>query len=160
VRFAVTRHTRGSITGQDGTDEGGGALRRLGRLLRYVLARQMSHITHHTSHITHHTSHITHLTSHITHHTSHISHHTSHVIPCSDDKVAWEVKRYRLEGTTLLEFSTSDPDEITRVISLEGVVLFKHVGAKVGLAAAAPCICLESLGLAASNARLQLKKVG
>jgi hypothetical protein len=101
----------------------------------------------------------------------------------TDDKVVWEVKRYRLEGTTLLEFAAFNPDQIAREISLEGVrflphrhhhllllritrtlspqvLLFKNVGDKVGLPAAAPCICLESLGLAQANARTQLKKVG
>lgn len=81
----------------------------------------------------------------------------SHVICCSEDKVTWQVKRYRLERTTLLEFSAFNPDEIEREIPLEGVLLFKHAGAKVGLPAAAPCICLESLGLAQSST--QFKKV-
>ena len=81
----------------------------------------------------------------------------SHVICCSDDKITWQVKRYRLEGTTLLEFFAFNPDEIEREIPLEGVLLFKHAGAKVGLPAAAPCICLESLGLAQSST--QFKKV-
>ena len=40
------------------------------------------------------------------------------------------------------------------------MLLFKNVGTRVGLAAAAPCICLESLGLSQANARTQLKKVG
>lgn len=87
------------------------------------------------------------------------SFHTQHVTHCSDEKVVWELKRHRLEGTTLLEFSPEDSDQILREISLEGVILFKNVGAKVGLPNTAPCICLESLGLAQSNAREQLKKV-
>jgi hypothetical protein len=77
----------------------------------------------------------------------------------SDEKVVWQLQRHRLEGTILLEFSPENPDLISREISLEGVVLFKNVGAKVGLPVTAPCICLESLGLAQSNAREQLKKV-
>jgi hypothetical protein len=69
------------------------------------------------------------------------------------------MKRYRLEGTTLLEFFTFNPDQIEREIHLEGMLLFKHAGAKVGLPAAAPCICLESLGLAQSSTQMLLKKV-
>ena len=140
-----TRH-RGSIRGSEGSSaEAGGTLRRLGRLLRCVHTRHTSHVTRHMSHVTRHTSHVT--------------RHTSYFSCCSEDRVSWEVKRYRLEGTTLLEFSTFNTDEISREISLEGVLLFKNVGAKVGLSAAAPCICLESLGLSQSNARVQLKKV-
>ncbi len=154
-----TRH-RGSIRGSEGSSaEAGGTLRRLGRLLRCVHTRHTSHVTRHTSHVTRHTSHFTRHTSHVTRHTSHVTRHTSYFSCCSEDRVSWEVKRYRLEGTTLLEFSTFNTDEISREISLEGVLLFKNVGAKVGLSAAAPCICLESLGLSQSNARVQLKKV-
>jgi hypothetical protein len=68
---------------------------------------------------------------HVTRHTSHLTHN------CSEEKATWEVKRYRLEGATLIEFSTFNFDEIAREISLEGVVLFKNVGPKVGFYAAA-----------------------
>jgi hypothetical protein len=77
----------------------------------------------------------------------------------STEKVVWVCKRYRLQGTTLLEFSAADSDQVVREILLEGVLIFKNAGAKVGLPASSPCICLESLGLSPSNAKLQLKKV-